>query len=732
MTQVFLILFAAAFTAAVSMLAGRALLGALKIRLLWEEQWFFGFLAGGALLSTIVFALTAAGLAYGSTFLAAGILLATIGWLKRPSEEQKKLPPLPRGWKIGFLVVYAVFGFLYLKNALAPEASPDGAVQHVALPALYLREHAFPRMPNLMDNMSQGLEMLFLFAFAFGKHSATAMVHLLFTFATPLGMLCYARRSGFPQAGVVGSLLFFVSPLVAVDGSSAYVDVALGCLLFAVFYALEVWRETGDHRLFALAGLLAGFAYAVKYSGAVAIVFAAAYAAFFLWRSPRRLVRAQLAIGLFAVFCMAPWMLKNWIVLGNPVSPLASKYFPNPNVSPQVETAYKYSLANLNSVKLAEMPLEVTVHGGRLNGLIGPIFLLTPLVLLGLGRPAARRLLAASAVYLLPSVASIDARWLIFSLPCISMALALALIRWPPLAIAVILAHSVLSWPSILARYTGPAWKLPHVTWRSVFRMEPEAWSLNRRLDQYGIGLALEKNVPADQPVFSFEATQSAYHTRKIVVSWESSMGRRLEDAIVAGLEDQSTVQRHEYRFPERAVARMRLVETESSAADEWSVGELRVFRQGAEIPRSSGWRLRAWPNPWDVPLAFDNNPVTRWSTLQPYRPGMFVELDFEKPERIDSVVAECSPNQSKMRLEFDDGSGTWQIVSAESTITNATGAAHSVRERAAADYLKQNGILWVLIPDAGIYGHPFEMRKEKWGMKAIAASNGATLYHLE
>ena len=50
--------------------------------------------------------------------------------------------------------------------------------------ARYWREHGFhPIVWNLYASLSEGAEMLFLFAFAFGRHSAASMVHFAFLLA---------------------------------------------------------------------------------------------------------------------------------------------------------------------------------------------------------------------------------------------------------------------------------------------------------------------------------------------------------------------------------------------------------------------------------------------------------------------------------------------------------------------------------------------------------------------
>src|SRR5665811_2449488 len=54
-----------------------------------------------------------------------------------------------------------------------------------------------------------------------------------------------------------------------------------------------------------------------------------------------------------------------------------------------------------------------------------------------------------------------------------------------------------------------------------------------------------------------------------------------------------------------------------ASGTDFWTVSEMRLRFQGRELTRSPAWRLSAWPNGWEVQLAFDNNYATRWSTWE-------------------------------------------------------------------------------------------------------------------
>ena len=88
---------------------------------------------------------------------------------------------MPALWRWLFVAVFAGFTFLYVANAMAPEISPDGVSYHLTFVARYMREHRLVFVPtNMYAQLSQGIEMLFAFAFAFGRHSAAAWSTLPF------------------------------------------------------------------------------------------------------------------------------------------------------------------------------------------------------------------------------------------------------------------------------------------------------------------------------------------------------------------------------------------------------------------------------------------------------------------------------------------------------------------------------------------------------------------------
>jgi hypothetical protein len=170
MPQAVYIVFGALYTVACAAALGKLLLRSLGMHLDRSEDHLLGFVAGTPLLSMLVFAACALGLARKGLFIWLGVAILALAWRRGVYKPlATSLPRLPRLWTGILVAVFAVFGTLYLVNAMAPEWSPDGASYHLGLVARYLREHRFTFVPtNMYANLSQGVEMLFLFAFAFG------------------------------------------------------------------------------------------------------------------------------------------------------------------------------------------------------------------------------------------------------------------------------------------------------------------------------------------------------------------------------------------------------------------------------------------------------------------------------------------------------------------------------------------------------------------------------------
>ncbi len=732
-------LFGAAFTVTVAIAAGRVLLRRLGLRFYREEEHFFAFLTGAACLSLMVFVLACVRQARPGVFLllGAGIIIAALRAGKAPLPDGRG-PEAPRAWRIAFKTLFAAFAIFYFATALAPETSPDGTAYHVGLIARYLRAGGFYRITtNMYAYLSQGCEMLFLYAYAFGRHSAAALTHFAFFLALPLAMAAYGRRFRFPAAGITAALLVFMSPIVGFDGATAYIDVALAAVLFGLFYLLQIWDRERTPALLVPIGLLAGFAYAVKYTGFLALPYAAAFVAWKTLRKRQNPVRPAAVVALCAVALIAPWMLKNWLWVSNPLAPFYNRWFENPYVHAGFEDQYRRYMAHYGDVKSwREVPLEVTVRGARLQGLLGPAFLLLPVALVALRRQAGRQLLLAALVFGLTYPANLGTRFLIPALPFASLALGVAIADWRWAAPVLLAFHAYTCWPTHIKRWADPyGMRIDRFPWKAALRWEREENYLKRVMPAIEVAQMVDQKTPPGAKVLAFGSPPESYSERDYLVCYTGALNQNLCDGLMAVQTPAwQPTRRWVFRFPEQAVRRIRVVQAaRTSNSDEyWQINELRVYRGAAEIPREPHWRLRAHPNPWEVTLAFDNNPMTRWRSWKPLAPGMFVELDFNSTVAIDSLTIDSVPEQPSARMWIE----AWLGDGRQAPLGDATQAGDilppaNMRRWAAAE-IRWSGIEYLLINDSDWVAKDVRMFANEYGITEVGEKQGSRLYRID
>ena len=640
MPQAFYILLGATLTVATAIALGRLLFRALALRFPRGEEYVFALVTGAACLSLLVFALTAVGLAYKAVFLGLAVL-AIVPAMRRSRIGSPACPAGQAGLPI-LLLVFVAFTCLYFFNAMAPEISPDGATYHLGLVSRYLREHGFHRITtDIYASLSQGFEMLFLFAFAFGRHSAAALVHFAFTVALALAMFFYGRRIGQPLAGAAGALFVFCSPVVGIDGSSAYNDVGVACVLFTVFYLLQIWDQERTSALLIPIGLVAGFGYAIKYTAFLAVPYALGFVA---WKSrnftaetqrpqsdpkalkPPRPLRLCGEILVLALVMIVPWMAKNWLWVQNPVSPFLNQLFPNPYVHISFEKEYAHHMRHYEGLaSYWQIPWQVTADGSIAGGILGPLFLLAPFSLLALRNRHGRQLLLAALVFGVSYAANVGTRFLIPALPFIALAMALVFARWRVLVVALVLAHALLSWPTMINKYAPRVWRLSEIPVRAALRIEPEEHFLARKCIPYVIGRTIESFVPPGKRVFAPTPTGEAYTGREILVTYEGALNQVIGDMLwTPWVPRYAATRRLTFHFSPDAFRQLRVVQTASDDLENWSIAEFHLARYG----RGLGARSR-------MAVSRQALPVGRPVRLRPQPHHALVQLAVALPGHV-------------------------------------------------------------------------------------------------
>ncbi len=694
------------------------------------EQLLVAFLTGSGILSFAVFLLCAAHLALKGVFLALGVAAIYIGTRLRVPAPVAQRETFTAA-RILLCAPMLIFGLVYVINALAPEVSPDGSAYHLAFVARYSHWHGFrPITTNMYANMPQAMEMLFLFAYAFGRHSAAAMVHLTFLFALVLLMWTFAVRRGLALAGAAAASFVFLSPVFGVDASSAYNDAALAAAGFGCFFLVELWRESRSSSFLWLAGVSAGFAFGLKYTGIVVL----AYAVFaVLMARPFRMRRANAAALLIpAILLIAPWLIRSAVVTRNPLSPFFNTWFPNRVIHVSFEQDYSRNFRRTNLNNPWTLPWALA-WDGALGGSLGPVFLLLPLGLLCLRNDSGRRLWLAAVAFALLYPLNTGARFLMLSAPLMALLIANGVQR-PVLLCALVAMDAVFAWPAVLQRIKAPTcWSLEEIPFRAAVRLEPEETFIRRRMPHYDMARFIEKTVPENRRVLALDPVAEAYTTKTVLVSYESAEGELERDMLLTPVAPALRPDRiTRFTFPRQNVRSFRVVQVGASSGDIWSINELSAFLDGQALPRTANWKVRADPWPWETGMAFDGNLCTRWNSWRPMRPGYYFDVEFPAEQGMDRVDVRSThdfQSQVKLALDLRDSAGAHTHLASPAVLAVSE---NTDLRRAAVQAVKQRGTDYLMAPNGNPWAAEFLEHQDQWGIHLVGAWGNARLYRLE
>jgi hypothetical protein len=732
MRHVISILFGASFTLVSCWASGKLLLARWQLDVFSEELQIFRFATGAGLFGLFTLILAAINLARVEVFLVAGAALIAASF--RIREERLRLPDFSSSWKSLFVLILIGFGTFYFINALAPEISPDGSSYHLGLVAKYFRQHGLGRITtSIYANLSEALEMLFLVAYSLGRHSAATLIEFAFFIALPLVMIAYAQRFGFPRAGVTAAIIIFCSPIFSVSGSSAYNDAAAVFTLFCLFYALQIWDVTRQTGMLVVAGLLAGLCYGIKYTLFLAAPYCIGFVTWKLYRAKQPILRPLMTVCVCSTLLIVPWWIKNWVTVQNPISPFGNRIFSNPYVTPRFESDYLKSQSS--GVPAKERFIASTVRGGAPGGFLGPLFLLAPLGLFALRYQQGRQVVLAAAIFLIPALANVQARFLMLAAPFAALALCLAVMRARGALVAFAFAAPILAFPAVADGYCDSwAWRLHEFPFSDAMRATSEQDSLRNRLEGYRTVELINSKVPAGGKLFTTSVPKEAYLTRDDMVAYESALGETLGDQLMVAVNpDFAPTWILTFRFPDKRLQHLRIVQTATgNYDDEWRIAELKLYDGRKELPSQTSWRFQTNANPWDLPFAFDKIPVTRWRSRTALFNGMQISLDLGKPETIDSVELDCSHDQYSIRLklEAEDQPGQWTLLAASPSMSDRP-VATDLR-RAAILQFKLHGITHILLDKGDYVAADFQQHSEAWGVSLAGRAGDDWLYKIE
>ena len=305
-------------------------------------------LAVGYLLSGLVVYLVVAGI--GPFFLdvrtslaAAAVLLVLATWSAPvlAHDVRARIAVVPDAWaemrsptKVLVIVVVAIAGIAILQG-MAPPNTYDSLQYHLPLAKYDVevgrlttqwREASFfSFFPQYMAHQSR----LWLMLDPVG--GLTQMMHGNVAVIAAIGAAGLARRMTLSVVGAwLAALLVLSNRAVVWQSATAETDTVLAGVVAISMVVFLAWRERRNVAVATLFGALMGVGVLVKYHGLAVGLAMAPVALWELARRPKISVVPLAAAGVAALLVAAPHLVRNIVLVGNPVFPLFNGFF-NPD-----------------------------------------------------------------------------------------------------------------------------------------------------------------------------------------------------------------------------------------------------------------------------------------------------------------------------------------------------------------------------------------------------------------
>ena len=279
-----------------------------------QVRWGLSGLIGLGVAGTLVYFLGLADLklAFGAVLVVLGLMsLAAIIALRKEHRPTFEKPS-------SLLLVALIPLLVSLVGVLTPSTALDwdSIAYHLAVPKIWLQEGHVSSVSYIHhSNFPAAVDGLFLIGLKLGGQAgAKAFVWWFTAFGTLAIYGVLGDRFG-KKSGAISALIFASIPMVIWESGTAYIDVAHGLFAGFGFYFAALHIESRKREDAILAGIMLGLAAGSKYTGLQSI----GIAGLLMLIMGERKLAAQ-AIGIAVAVC-APWYIKNWIVVENPVYP---------------------------------------------------------------------------------------------------------------------------------------------------------------------------------------------------------------------------------------------------------------------------------------------------------------------------------------------------------------------------------------------------------------------------
>lgn len=301
-------------------------------------------------------------------FLILGILYRkeTVSWIHSLSEVGKSWKRAGRiekscGVIIGILVLFQLF------FSSAPPLKWDALTYHLQLPRQYLDAGYLISVPtNPYWGHPQIVEMLFTFSLALNRFQTAAVTGWGFGVVFFLGVIGFTNRlckeylkQENENAGWVAAAALIAGFTTRYLLGWAYTDLFAALFGLAGLILFFGWLDKKAPSWFRWSIVFASLAATVKWTNGVLLI-GMLLCLPFIWKSKKLSFRSLVEGAAFAFTVAFPWLLKNFIVTGNPIFPylIPTEYFSAARVAME-----NGPLTHVKLWKQVLLPISITFTG---------------------------------------------------------------------------------------------------------------------------------------------------------------------------------------------------------------------------------------------------------------------------------------------------------------------------------------------------------------------------------
>jgi hypothetical protein len=350
----------------------------------------------------------------------------------------KKLgAPVDFRHEIAFTGIGALLSLVLLMSAmaaLAPDLGFDSTTFHLAMANTFARQRSLEPSPMSHYYYEQiPVQTLYAWINVFSNLIAAKFLHFAYGVLMAFGVASLTRHfTGSAKAALLAVSLVSVSSLIWWLCGVGYVDLAVTFFFLATICALIRWVETDRSEWILVTGLCAGIAISAKLTNLVVILVIGLTILSRQAPSIRRIVISSSLCGVGLLLLWSPWLLRAYLLTGNPLFPYGNNIFRSPLVEPMAVFATIHFGFGTDLKALLSLPFTMTFfpEGFVEMGEFGPQLLaLSPVLLLLLRRSWITKshlvLLSAVAVFFLAWIFGLsqNLRYLTPALPLLAVLL---------------------------------------------------------------------------------------------------------------------------------------------------------------------------------------------------------------------------------------------------------------------------------------------------------------------